>query len=84
MATLTKRVSEDATGEFFVNEQCIDCDLCRQTAPTVFSRKMNGIAGITYVRRQPENEHEQSLCMEALRACPVEAIGLFQMATALA
>lgn len=84
MATVMSKITENVPGEFFVNEQCIDCDLCRQTAPAVFSRRMNGIAGITYVRRQPENAQESARSMEALRACPVEAIGLFKMDTALA
>jgi ferredoxin len=29
----------------------------------------------SFVYKQPENEGEESLCREAMEACPVEAIG---------
>lgn len=55
-------------------DNCIDCDLCRQTAPNFFKRHHVGNAGYSFVFQQPRNEHEEALCAEALRACPVEAI----------
>jgi ferredoxin len=61
-------------GEFLVSEQCIDCDLCRQIAPDIFKRKMNGIGGHSYVDRQPGNDFEFRKAMEALESCPVSAI----------
>src|SRR6516164_9528503 len=36
MANLRKRVPENAPGDFFVDSTCIDCDACRQIAPSVF------------------------------------------------
>ena len=47
--------------------------LCRETAPDNFGRNDDG--GYSYVIKQPENEEEAALCVEALDACPVEAIG---------
>jgi hypothetical protein len=35
--------------------------------------KMDG--GYSYVYKQPENEEELELCVEAMEGCPVEAIG---------
>lgn len=67
--------TEDETGEYFVRDTCIDCDLCRQTAPLYFARKHVGNAGTTYVQRQPLTLSEQRSCRDALEACPVEAIG---------
>jgi ferredoxin len=61
-------------GEFFVAEQCIDCDLCRQMAPQIFKRKFTGSGGMSYVERQPENDLEHRQTAEALDACPVGAI----------
>jgi ferredoxin len=61
-------------GEFFVAEQCIDCDLCRQMAPTVFKRKFTGTGGMSFVERQPSGELEMSKATEAMDACPVGAI----------
>lgn len=75
MATVAKKVPENVPGQFFVDDQCIDCDLCRQTAPKFFARKLTGVAGYSYVLHQPANNREEALCIEAMRACPVEAIG---------
>jgi len=60
-------------GSFYVDGQCIDCDLCRQSAPDNFNR--NDAEGFSYVWRQPETDEEIANCREALEECPVEAIG---------
>jgi ferredoxin len=73
-ATAATRVPENIPGLFGVTGACIDCDLCRQTAPRFFKRHFVGNAGYSYVHRQPKTESEQALCMDALRGCPVEAI----------
>ncbi len=33
MADVANKYPENAAGKFYVDEQCIDCDLCRETAP---------------------------------------------------
>nr|ABV27434.1 conserved domain protein [Chloracidobacterium thermophilum] len=58
---------------FYVDTQCIDCDVCRDTAPNNFTRNDEG--GYSYVYKQPENDEEMEQCLEAMDACPVEAIG---------
>jgi ferredoxin len=63
-------------GEYFVADQCIDCDLCRQMAPAIFQRKFMGTGGISFVARQPENNFERQKADEARDACPVGAIQL--------
>jgi len=73
MADNTDKVADNVDGAWFVDTNCIDCDLCRQTAPDNFER--NEDDGYTYVSKQPENEEEEELCQEALEECPVEAIG---------
>ncbi|HQU08609.1 MAG TPA: ferredoxin [Opitutales bacterium] len=60
-------------GKFYVDEQCIDCDLCRETAPNFFTR--NDASGHSYVFKQPETQEDAELCREALEGCPVDAIG---------
>ena len=60
-------------GKFYVDEQCIDCDLCRETAPEFFTRDDDG--GYSYVHTQPSEGDDVELCVEALEGCPVEAIG---------
>ena len=64
---------ENKTGKYYVDCQCIDCDLCRETAPNNFTREDD--EGYSYVFKQPENEDEEEQCIEAMEGCPVEAIG---------
>ncbi len=73
MAERKRRVPGSAPGAFYVDRECIDCDLCRETAPENFQR--NEDEGFSYVYKQPESEEEVKLCEEALEGCPVEAIG---------
>jgi ferredoxin len=71
-------------GEYFVAEQCIDCDLCRQLAPSIFQRKFTGTGGISVVARQPNSELEVQKAAEAKDSCPVGAIQLQEAGMALA
>lgn len=64
---------DNTTGKFYVDSQCIDCDVCRDTAPKNFMR--NDENGYSYVYHQPSTSDELALCEEAREACPVEAIG---------
>jgi ferredoxin len=73
MAVKTEKYSDNATGPFYVDGMCIDCDVCRDTAPDHFVR--NDSEGYSYVWRQPTTPDEIALCYEALSCCPVEAIG---------
>ena len=76
MADKENKYSDNVAGKFYVDEECIDCDLCRETAPDYFKR--NEDAGYSYVSAQPDADNEEAMeqCVEALEACPVEAIGL--------
>ena len=73
MADKEEKWVENVEGAFYVDEQCIDCDLCRETSPNNFTREEDG--GYSYVYKQPENDDELELCIEAMEGCPVEAIG---------
>jgi len=73
MADNTDKVEGNVDGPFYVDPNCIDCDLCRQTAPDNFDR--NEDEGFSYVKKQPENEEEEEACRDAMEECPVEAIG---------
>ncbi len=73
MADKANKYPEGVPGKFYVDDQCIDCDLCRETAPANYKRNDDG--GHSYVYKQPENDAELKLCQEALEGCPVEAIG---------
>jgi ferredoxin len=73
MADAANKYPENVPGKFYVDDQCIDCDLCRETAPANFKRNDDG--GHSYVYKQPETPDEEGLCKEAMEGCPVEAIG---------
>jgi len=71
MANLARRLEENVAGDFFVDATCIDCDACRQIAPTVF--RDHGDQSSVY--HQPETEEEIRLALMSLAACPTGSIG---------
>ncbi len=73
MADISNKYPENVQGKFFVDTQCIDCDLCREIAPENFGRNDDG--GYSIVTKQPASITESQRCQEALEGCPVEAIG---------
>lgn len=73
MADKEDKNEENVGGKFYVDSQCIDCDLCRETAPSNFTRADD--EGYSFVFKQPENAEEVEQCEEAMEGCPVEAIG---------
>jgi ferredoxin len=73
MADRNDRVPENSAGRFYVDSTCIDCDLCRETAPHNFKR--NDSEHRSYVVHQPVDAAQEGQCLAALEECPVEAIG---------
>lgn len=73
MTDPNSRFLENVPGAYYITNQCIDCDMCRETAPTVFRRDDN--IGFSIVFHQPETEVERLKAEEALQGCPTEAIG---------
>ena len=73
MADPADKYPDNAAGAFYVDDQCIDCDACRATAPAFFQR--NNDNGYSYVAQQPVTDTDRAKCQEALDGCPVEAIG---------
>lgn len=73
MAEKEDRYEDNVAGKFYVDDQCIDCDLCRETAPNNFTRNDDG--GHSFVYNQPTTDEELAQCIEAMEGCPVEAIG---------
>ena len=73
MADRSDKHLRNAPGAFYSDNSCIDCDLCRETAPATFRR--DDESGASYVWRQPGTEAELTLAREALANCPTETIG---------
>src|SRR5947208_4147802 len=71
MANPKKRVPENVPGDFFVDSTCIDCDACRQIAPSVFGEA----ADTSFVKAQPAASADRRQALQALLACPTGSIG---------
>jgi glyoxylase-like metal-dependent hydrolase (beta-lactamase superfamily II)/ferredoxin len=71
MANPKRAYLENVPGDFFVDETCIDCDLCRQIAPSVFREDSDH----SIVQRQPQTSPEKRHATMALVACPTGSIG---------
>src|SRR5579862_8514289 len=73
MAENTERLSQNAPGAYYVDSSCIDCDMCRSTAPEVFKRDEEIAMSIAY--HQPVTPDETAQAEEARTGCPTESIG---------
>ena len=73
MADAAEKWPDNVAGKFFVDRECIDCDLCRTTASENFARSAEG--GYSFVSVQPSTPQEQADCEQAQAECPVDAIG---------
>jgi glyoxylase-like metal-dependent hydrolase (beta-lactamase superfamily II)/ferredoxin len=71
MAHPKRRLPGNASGDFYVDDTCIDCDTCRWLAPDTFFR----VAGQSAVRAQPESPEARRLALLAAVACPTSSIG---------
>jgi glyoxylase-like metal-dependent hydrolase (beta-lactamase superfamily II)/ferredoxin len=71
MARVSERLPDNAPGNFFVDSSCIDCDQCRQIAPSVF--RAHDDQSIVY--HQPETPEEELRAGMALITCPTASIG---------
>jgi len=71
MANPKRSYPDNLAGEFFVDDTCIDCDLCRQIAPPVFTESGDH----SIVHHQPDTELETLRPGMALVACPTGSIG---------
>ena len=71
MALLELRLAENVAGNFYVDNTCIDCDLCRQIAPEVFSQAGDQSA----VHNQPQTPEDEMAALKALVTCPTASIG---------
>jgi ferredoxin len=73
MAEKTERLKQNAAGAYYVDSTCIDCDLCRSTAPRVFKRDEE--IGMSVAFHQPVTAEEVALAEEARTGCPTDSIG---------
>ena len=70
MADIANRYGENVTGKFYVDDQCIDCDLCRETALKLnFTRNDDG--GYSYVyKNNPPPLKKKPVARKQWKAAP--------------
>ena len=73
MANKLNKPPQNVPGAYYVDDTCIDCGMCPNTAPQFFKRFDEG--GYTVAVRQPQTPEEIALAEEALNGCPTESIG---------
>jgi ferredoxin len=73
MANFADRVPENASGRYYVDSSCIDCDQCRAMAPEFFSRQED--TGLTIVHCQPASADDIARVEDILAACATGSIG---------
>ena len=73
MADRNQKLPENVPGLYYVDNTCIDCDMCRSSAPRVFARKDDD--GYSYVHHQPLTPDEIAEAENARRECPTDTIG---------
>ena len=73
MADKNLKTPENVPGKFYVDNTCIDCDMCRNIAPAIFKRHDDG--GYSYAFKQPATVEELAQAEEARVSCPTETIG---------
>ena len=71
MARPALRIADNVPGDLFVDSTCIDCDACRQIAPTVF----RDVGDQSAVFHQPQTAEELTAAQRALISCPTASIG---------
>ena len=73
MGDKTVAYEDNVAGKWYVDKKCILCSVCSEAAPQNFKESPAGDHDLVF--KQPENEDEANQCLEAMAACPVEAIG---------
>jgi len=73
MATRSHRLPNNAPGPIYVDDTCIDCDMCRSDYAEFFRRDDD--LGQSYVHRQPVTPEEWQRAEQAVEGCPSESIG---------
>jgi len=73
MAEKSDRLAQNVPGDYYVDSSCIDCDMCRSTAPDFFTRDEE--IGMSVVFRQPVTPEGRAMAEEAKQGCPTDSIG---------
>jgi len=53
MADRAKRYSDNVPGKYYIDDQCTDCDLCRESAPDNLGATMKRAVRMSFASRLP-------------------------------
>lgn len=73
MADKDSKWQKNVAGKYYVDTDCIASKYCTAAAPNNF--RMDDSGRHAFVYKQPENGEEEEQAQEAVRGCPVLAIG---------
>ena len=73
MANSSQKWEDNVPGAFYVDKECILCSLCVDVAPATFKESDDGDHDVVY--KQPSNDEEREAALDAMKQCPVNAIG---------
>ena len=73
MANITRRLEQNISGNFYVDNTCIDCSTCTYIAPDFFRTNQNINKSIVY--NQPNSNANIHQVLQALYSCPTNSIG---------
>jgi len=74
MADVANKYAENVPGKFYVDDQCIDCDLCRETGAANFKRNDDGAIPMSINSRR--RQRKKALCKEAMEAVRSRRLGM--------
>ncbi len=73
MANIHARWEDNAPGKYYVDQNCIICNICMELAPRNFAESAAGDHHV--VCKQPDSMEEEEQIREAMEQCPVDAVG---------
>ena len=75
MADKTQKQSDNVPGKWYVDSECVPCNLCLEEAPDLIGFADDDDDGHAFFKKQPESEEDNKMALSAMEICPSEAIG---------
>jgi ferredoxin len=73
LANRDEKWEDNVPGAFYVDKECILCSLCVDVAPASFKESAEGDHDVVF--KQPATPEELDAALDAMKQCPVNAIG---------
>lgn len=73
MANKNDKWHDNVPGKFYVDKDCVVCNICYDVAPAHF--KMSEDGDHLFVSKQPTSDAELQTVVKAMDGCPMGAVG---------